>query len=164
MKRYFFLFSAILFGMSTFAQEYSSEYNDLAQYVKRMYMEEPFEGARVVENVDNCYLVSVVAETPSSNDYATNRKAEIKGLSYANTFLNGTQVSQGTVFHMKSDSRGYSYEEIDDFIEARSMGYIQTMQSLLTFSDGNGKKVYLFCKKLPMPEKPKGKKSKKQKK
>lgn len=164
MKRYFFLFSAILFGMSTFAQEYSSEYNDLAQYVKRMYLEEPFEGARIVENVDNCYLVSVVAETPSGNDYATNRKAEVKGLSYANTFLNGTQVSQGTVFHMKSDSRGYSYEEIDDFIEARSMGYIQTMQSLLTFSDGNGKKVYLFCKKLPMPEKPKGKKSKKQKK
>lgn len=163
MKKELIILCAILFGISAFAQEYSSEYNDLAQYVKRMYLEEPFEGARIVENVDNCYLVSVVAETPSSNDYATNRKAEIKGLSYANTFLNGTQISQSTVFNMRSDSRGYSYEEINDFIEARSMGYIQTMQSLLTFTDGNGKKVYVFCKKLPMPDKPKGKKGKKQK-
>ena len=163
MKRSFLLLFALLFGMGAFAQEYNTDLNDLGRYVQRMYMNEPFEGARIVENVDNCYLISVVAENPGNNDYATNRKAEVKGLSYANTFLNGAQVSQNTIMHTRENSNGYSYEEIEDFIESHSMGYIQTMQILSTFSDANGKKVYVYCKKLPMPEKPKGKKGKKRK-
>lgn len=164
MKRSILILFVILFGMSAIAQEYNAELNDLGRYVQRMYMNEPFEGARIVEDVDNCYLITVVAEKAGNNDYATNRKAEVKGLSYANTFLNGAQVSQNTIMHTRESSNGYSYEEIEDFIESRSMGYIQTMQVLSTFSDANGKKVYVYCKKLPMPEKPKGKKNKKHKK
>lgn len=161
MKRSFLFLSAILFGMSTFAQEYSTELYDLGQYVQRVYMDEPFDGARIVENVDCCYLVSVVTETPSNNEYATNRKAEVKGLSYANTFLNGTRITQNTVLYTKQNSKGYSYEEIEDFIESHSMGYVQTMQTASVFKYRN-KKVYVFCKKMPMPE-PKGKKGKKRK-
>ena len=164
MKKYLLLIGAIMMSMGVFAQEYNTDLNDLGRYVQRMYMNEPFEGARIVEDVDNCYLVTVVAEKAGNNDYATNRKAEVKGLSYANTFLNGAQVSQNTILHTRESSNGYSYEEIEDFIESRSMGYVQTMQVLSTFSDANGKKVYVYCKKLPMPEKPKGKKGKKQRK
>ena len=119
MKRSFLFLSAILFGMSTFAQEYSSELYDLGQYVQRVYMDEPFDGARIVENVDCCYLVSVVTETPSDNEYA-------------------------------------------DFIESHSMGYVQTMQTASVFKYRN-KKVYVFCKKMPMPDKPKGKKNRRSK-
>lgn len=144
------------------AQSFNSDLNDLGQYVQRMYLNEPFEGARIVENVDNCYLITVVAEKLGNNEYTTNRKAEVKGLNYANTFLNGTMVSQNTVIHTKENSRGYSYEEIEDFIESRSMGYVQTMQVLSTF-EANGKKVYVYCKQLPMPEKPKGKKNRRRK-
>ena len=93
----------------------------------------------------------------------TNRKAEVKGLSYANKYLNGEMSMQNTVLHTREDSRGYSYEEIEDFIESRSMGYVQTMQVLSTFTDAAGKKVFVYCKQLPMPEKPKGKKGKKRK-
>ena len=103
-----------------------------------------------------------MAEKPGNNDYATNRKAEVKGLSYANKYLNGEMSMQHTVLHTREDSRGYSYEEIEDFIESRSMGYVQTMQVLSTFTHG-GKKVFVYCKQLPMPEKPKGKKGKKRK-
>ncbi len=110
--------------MSAIAQEYNAELNDLGRYVQRMYMNEPFEGARIVEDVDNCYLITVVAEKAGNNDYATNRKAEVKGLSYANTFLNGAQVSQNTILHTRESSNGYSYEEIEDFIESRSCMYI----------------------------------------
>ncbi len=144
------------------SQSFNSDLNDLGQYVQRMYMNEPFEGARVVENVDNCYLITVVAEKPGNNDYATNRKAEVKGLSYANKYLNGEMSMQNTVLHTREDSRGYSYEEIEDFIESRSMGYVQTMQVLSTFTHG-GKKVFVYCKQLPMPEKPKGKKNRRRK-
>ena len=163
MKKLLFLVGAMIIATTAFCQSYNTDLYDLGQYVQRMYMNEPFEGARVVENVDNCYLISVVAEKPGSNDYATNRKAEVKGLSYANTFLNGALVSQNTVVHTTENSRGYSFEEIEDFIESRSMGYVQTMQVLSTFTDASGKKVFVYCKQLPMPEKPKGKKNRRKK-
>lgn len=166
MKKFISLVAAILFAATTFCQSYNSDLNDLGQYVQRMYMNEPFEGARVVENVDNCYLITVVAEKLGNNDYATNRKAEVKGLSYANKYLNGEMSMQNTVLHTREDSRGYSYEEIEDFIESRSMGYVQTMQVLSTFMH-EGKKVFVYCKQLPMPqkqvEKPQGKKNRKRK-
>ena len=158
MKRLLLLVGAMIIAATSFGQAYNSDLNDLGQYVQRMYMNEPFEGARVMENVDKCYLISVVAETPGNNDYATNRKAEVKGLSYANTFLNGARVSQNTVIHTRENSDGYSFEEIEDFIESRSMGYVQTMQIISTFTNAEGKKVFVYCKELPMPEKPQGKK------
>lgn len=159
MKKFFLSCAITAIAMIASAQSYNSDLNDLGQYVQRMYQNEPFEGARIVENVDKCYLITVVAEKPGNNDYATNRKAEVKGLSYANTFLNGAVVTQNTVMHTKENSRGYSYEEIEDFIESRSMGYVQAMQVVSTFTDANGKKVYVYCKQLPMPNKPKGKKN-----
>lgn len=162
MKKTFLLFSAMLFGMCAFAQEYSTELYDLGQYVQRVYQDEPFDGVRIVENVDCCYLVSVVSETPSDNEYATNRKAEVKALSQANTFLNGTRITQNTVLYTKQNSKGYTYEEIEDFIESYSMGYVQTMQIASTFKYQN-KKVYVFCKKMPMPDKPQGKKNRRSK-
>lgn len=161
MNRLISIFAMIAIAIIASAQSYNSDLNALGQYVQRMYLNEPFEGARVVEDYDNCYLICVVAETPSANEYATNRKAEVKGLSYANTFLNGSLVTQNTIVHTKQNSKGYSNEEIEDFIESRSMGYVQTMQVLSTFTDANGKKVFVYCKQLPMPEKPKGKKGKK---
>ena len=156
MKRILSLVAAMIIAATTIAQEYNTELYDLGQYVQRVYQEEPFDGVRIVENVDCCYLVSVVSEKPSDNEYATNRKAEVKALSQANTFLNGTRITQNTVLYTKQNSKGYSYEEIEDFIESYSMGYVQTMQIASTFKYRQ-KKVYVFCKKMPMPEK-KGKK------
>lgn len=163
MRKVILLFAAMVIAAMTTAQSYNSDLYELGQYVQRMYLDEPFQGARIVENVDNCYLITVVAESPGDNDYLIQRKAEVKGMSYANTFLNGAHVSQNTIIHTKMNSRGYSDEEIEDFIEARSMGYVQTMQVISTFTDSQGKKVFVYCKQLPMPDKPKGKKGKKQK-
>ena len=161
MKRtYLFLVMSICLEWNINAQSYNPELTDLGLYIQRMYENSPFEGARVVENVDYCYLVSVVAETPTANEYATNRKAEVKALNYANTFLNGAHISQSSVMHSKKDSRGYTYEEIEDFIESRSMGYVQSMQILITFTTDLGNKVYVYCTQLLLPEKHRGKKTK----
>ena len=162
MKKLFLFCAITAIAVVASAQSYNSDLNDLGQYVQRMYMNEPFEGARVVENVDNCYLITVVAENPCNNDYAINRKAEVKGLSYANKYLNGELSMQNTVVHTTENSQGYSYDEIEDFIESRSMGYVQTMQVLSTFMH-ESKKVFVYCKQLPMPEKPKGKKGRRRK-
>ena len=162
MKKILSFVTAILFAATIYSQSYNSDLNDLGQYVQRMYMNEPFEGARVVENVDNCYLITVVAEKPGNNDYATNRKAEVKGLSYANKYLNGELSMQNTIVHTTENSQGYSYDEIEDFIESRSMGYVQTMQVLSTFMH-ESKKVFVYCKQLPMPEKSQSKKNRRRK-
>ena len=160
MKKILLLLISIVINSITIAQSYNTELNALGQYVQRMYLNEHFQGARVISDVDKCYLISIVTERPSDNEYVTQRKAEVKGLRYANDFLNGSQISSNSVSYTKETSDGYSYEEIEDFIESRSLGYVQTMQILSTFSDEQGKKVFVFCKQLPMPEQPKAKKGK----
>lgn len=157
MKKLLFLVSAIIIAATSFCQSYNADFIDLGQYIQRMYENAPFEGARIVENVDNCYLVSVVAETPTASEYVVNRKAEVKALSAANTYLNGSNISQNTVIHTKENTAGYTFEEVEDFIESRAMGQVQAMQILTTFMNNQGKKVYVFCKQMPMPEKPKTK-------
>ena len=90
-----------------FSQSYNSELNTLGQYVQRMYMNEPFEGAKVISDVDKCYLVCLVAESATANEYATQRKAEVKAMRYANEYLNGTQISSNTIVYTKETSDGY---------------------------------------------------------
>lgn len=159
-----FLFISIqLVCCMTYAQSYNTELNTLGQYMQRMYMNEPFEGAKVISDVDKCYLVCLVAESATANEYATQRKAEVKAMRYANEYLNGTQISSNTIVYTKETSDGYSYEEIEDFIESRAMGYVQTMQVISTFTTDAGKKVFVYCKELPMPEKAKTKKGRKRK-
>jgi len=160
IRKILFSFTMLFCSLSVFPQEYNADLNALGQYVQRMYLNEPFEGVRVIEDYDNCFLIVITEEYVTSNDYAGNRKAEVKALSKANEFLNGAHISQNTVVFTHQDSNGYSYDEIEDFIEARSMGYVQTMQMLSTFNNSDGKKVYIYCKKLPMPEKSQGKKGK----
>ena len=102
----------------------------------------------MISDVDKCYLVCIVAESATANEYATQRKAEVKAMRYANEYLNGTQISSNTIVYTKETSDGYSYEEIEDFIESHAMGYVQTMQVISTFTTDAGKKVFVYCKEL----------------
>lgn len=160
MKKITLIVVAIVMAIVALAQEYNQNLLVLGQYVKRMYLEEPFTGVRVIEDADNCYLVSIVVDPAGRSDAATLRKVQVKGLSYANEFLNGTFVDQKTIIHTKGNSRGYSNEEIEDFIEARSMGYVQSMQTISTFTDDSNAKVYVYCKQMPMPRPTKKKRNK----
>lgn len=152
MKKILLLVFVVAMIGDAAAQSYNTELTYLSQYVQRMYNNASFQGARVVSDIDKCYLISVVAELAAGNDYAIQRKAEVKAMRFANEFLNGTQISSSTILHTEQTSDGYTREEIEDFIESRSMGYVQQMQVISTFSDEQGKKVFVFCKELPMPK------------
>lgn len=152
-----FLMLASVINSYAAAQTYDAELNYLGQYVQRMYFSEPFQGVKVVSDVDKCYLVCVVVEAFTNNEYTVQRKSEVKAMRYTNEFLNGTQISSNTIVLMKEDSDGNSYEEIEDFIESRSIGYVQQMQLLSTFEDNQDKTVFVFCKELLVPEFSKGK-------
>lgn len=153
MKRCLLFIIAVAMYNITTAQSYNSEYNYLSNFVQRMYQSEPFQGAKIISDIDKCYLICVISENITSNDLKIQRKAEIKAMSYANDFLNGRRISSNTILYTKEDSKGNTYEEIEDFIESHSMGYVQQMQLLSTFIDTQGKKVFIFCKELPMSQK-----------
>ena len=159
-----FLMLASVMNSYAAAQTYDAELNYLGQYVQRMYFSEPFQGVKVVSDVDKCYLVCVVVEAFTNNEYILQRKSEVKAMRYANEFLNGAQISSNTIVFMKEDSNGNSYEGIEDFIETRSIGYVQQMQLILTFEDNQDKTVFVFCKELPVSEFSKGKKGKRTRK
>ena len=163
MKKILLLILAVAtIGVAT-AQSYNAELNYLGQYVQRMYVDAPFLGARVISDVDKCYLICVIEEQLPGNDYATQRKAEVKAMRYANEFINGAHISSNSVVYTKKTSDGRTFEEIEDFIASRSMGYIQQMQVLTTFSE-QGKKVFVYCKELPMPKQQDASESQKKKK
>lgn len=153
MKRCLLFIIAMVIYNIAIAQSYNSEYNYLGQYMKRMYLNEPFQGAKIISDIDNCYLACIVVENTLPNESVMQRKAEVKAMRYANEFLNGAQITSESIVYTKKNSNGYSYEEIEDYIESRSVGYIQQMQILSTFSNDAGKRVYIFSKELPMPKK-----------
>ncbi len=134
------------------AQSYNQELNYLNQYVHRMYVNAPFQGVRVVSDIDKCYLICIIEEQMVSDDYATQRKVELKAMRLVNEFLNGAQISSSTILQIEQTSDGYTREDIVDFIESRSMGYVQQMQVISTFVTERGKNVFVFCKELPMPK------------
>lgn len=152
MKKLLLLSFMVAMAGRLIAQSYNTELNYLSQYVQRMYSNAPFQGARVISDIGKCYLISVVSEQAAGNDYAIQRKAEVKAMRFANEYLNGVHISSNTILHTEQSSNGYTREEIEDFIESRSMGYIQQMQVISTFIDEKDKKVFVFCKELPMPE------------
>ena len=153
MRKYLIFISTLILYSVIYAQSYNTDSNYLGQYIKRMYLNEPFQGAKIISDIDNCYLACIVVENTLPNESVMQRKAEVKAMRYANEFLNGAQVTSESIVYTKKNSNGYSYEEIEDYIESRSVGYIQQMQILSTFSNDAGKRVYIFSKELPMPKK-----------
>ena len=150
MKRFLSFIIAVVMHNIITAQSYNTEYNYLGNFIQRMYQNEPFQGAKIISDIDKCYLICVIAENITSNDLKILRKPEIKALSYANDFLNGRRISSNTILYTKEDYKGNTYEEIEEFIESHSMGYVQQMQLLSTFIDDKGEKVFIYCKELPI--------------
>ena len=160
MKRFLSVIIAVVIYNIATAQSYNTEYNYLGNFIQRMYQSEPFQGAKIISDIDKCYLICVSSENITSNELNIQRKAEIKAMSYANDFLNGRRISSNTILYTKEDSKGNTYEEIEEFIDSHSMGYVQQMQLLSTFIDDKGKKVFIYCKELAIPDKKQTRKNK----
>lgn len=62
IRKILFSFTMLFCSLSVFPQEYNADLNALGQYVQRMYLNEPFEGVRVIEDYDNCFLIVITEE------------------------------------------------------------------------------------------------------
>lgn len=133
-----------------FTQGINSERTALTNYLKRMYTTSPFEGVKVIEDYNNCYLISVVTidNEAYNNQYALNRVASTKAMSQANRYINGSAIDSETIIRTRTDKKGISDTEIIEDIKEHSMGYVKELELLTSFSAKDGTTTFVFSKPL----------------
>lgn len=148
----------ILFMLSS-AQVYGQSINDekvtLANFMKRMYVAEPFEGVKIIDDYDHQYLVSVLVleKAKYKTESSMNRVAQVKAQSQASTFLNGATITEETVVSTKetkdSSNNLVTIVETVEKIKVNSTGFCQGLELLTNFDSGDdGKKVFIYIREL----------------
>lgn len=135
------------------AQGYDEDRITLANFIERMYNNEPFEGCRIVKDYDKSYLLSVVMleKAKYSTPTAMNRVAQVKSQRNAGEFFNGTQSYSEFIVKTPrckdNESNAKSIVETIEVIKVNSTGFVQQMQ-LLTSFDSESNKVFIYYKPL----------------
>lgn len=166
-----FLWFLLFVPLISSGQSFNTDRIELANFLKRMYNSAPFDGVRVVEDYNACYLISVISleNAKYGSDSAMNRVASVKAMSETSRYLNGSEISSDLIIQTNTNNRGYSHTEISENIRENSIGYVRELELLTSFSAEQGWKTYIFCKQMDMPQKQevitkkaKGKRNKKQ--
>lgn len=148
------LFFCLIINLHCLGQSFDEDRIVLANFVERLYNNNPFEGCRILDDYDNKYLLSVVVLDPSKQKAksAMNRIAQIKSQRNAGEFINGTQSYSEFIIKTpngkNNDNVGEDISQSFDIIKSNSTGYIQQMQLLTTFQDADKMKVYVFYKEI----------------
>ena len=138
------------------AQNYNEEKTSMANFLKRMYVNAPFEGVKVVEDYDNKYFISVIslekAKYPSQSIMM--RVAQVKGQSQANTFFNGSTMSSDFIIRTTEEKQkgatvSKSTVETIETIKENSFGFVKAMELLTNFDVEDGKRVlFIYFKEI----------------
>ncbi|MFA9220866.1 MAG: hypothetical protein ACEQSL_06750 [Sediminibacterium sp.] len=141
---------------SCLAQGFSSDKTALANFIKRMYTNMPFEGVKIIDDYDHQYLISVITleKAKYSAESTMNRVAQVKAQSQANTFVNGATISMEFIISTKetvdSNSTINSTMESMELIKESSIGFTQGLEILTNFDDiENRKRTYIYMRELP---------------
>lgn len=128
------------------AQSYNQEKTALTNFLVRMYENAPFDGVKVVEDYENAYLMSVVKldKEKYKTDAALNRVAQVKAMSQASRFFNGSSITDDMVIRTTEKSDGTTDTEIIENIHEHSAGYVKQLEHLTNFTAPDGRQVFLF--------------------
>ena len=153
MKRVTTILFCSLLCCSLIGQNFNSGRTDLALFLSRMYESSPFEGVRVVEDYDNCYLLSVLALSPANyqSSSAMNRVAAVKAMSQASRYFNGSVINSELIIHTTQKGDKHSDTEIIEHIQENSIGYVQQMELLTSFEKAD-EVVFIFIKQMIIPD------------
>ena len=157
------LTTTILFALIShllFSQSFNEDKVAFSNYLKRMYASSPFEGVKIVDDYDHQYLLSVISLEKSkySNPSISNRVAQIKAQSQANTFLNGAEIKMEMIITTKEkkDTSG-KLETITETVESikqNSMGFSKGLELLNNFESSDSKRmVYMYVREMKKEEK-----------
>lgn len=143
----------LLLPLMACAQGYDQNRIALANFLKRMYLNSPFDGCRVVDDYDHDYLLSVVALSSSNYTSPTvmDRVAQVKSQRNAGEFFNGSQsYSELTIKGPNAESHSQHASDLTDVyevIKVHSAGFVRQMQLLTKFASG-ANTVYIFYKQI----------------
>jgi len=157
MKKLFFLFTLqlMLSFTSTYSQSYNQEKVALTNFIIRMYKTQPFTGVKVFLDYENKYLISLVKLSPRnySSENDMNRVAEVKAKSLVNQFINGSYITSESIITTTETTSRKNSTAVEDVIETiteSSMGYVNALEHISTFTDENepDKKVFIYLREL----------------
>lgn len=159
MKTNILKFCSIIFLFIVMPKAYSQSYNDektsMANYLKRMYNNTPFEGVKVLESAEGNFFISVISleKAKYTSQSTMNRVAQVKAQSQANTFFNGSTVVKDyivTTNETKSSDgkKSTTVEEIEK-IKENSSGFVNSLELLNNFEIEDGKRMmFIFYKEI----------------
>lgn len=142
----------LLCSISAGAQQYSSSTVSLGNFVKRMYVNSPFEGVRVIEDYDSAYLICVLKLDPTkygNNESVMNRIASVKAMSEANRFFSGSKITTDFVIKTSESNDGCVSTETIERINEKSVGYVKQLVHLINFDSSDAKRVYVYYTLIP---------------
>lgn len=139
-------FALLMYSASVFAQSYNQEKTALTNFLVRMYENAPFDGVKAVEDYENGYLMSVVIldKTKYKTDSALNRVAQVKAMSQASRFFNGSDITDDMIIRTTDKADGTSNTEIIENIREHSAGYVKQLEHLTNFPSPDGQQVFIF--------------------
>lgn len=138
-----------------YSQSYNDEKTSMANYLKRMYNNTPFEGVKVLESAEGNFFISVISleKAKYTSQSTMNRVAQVKAQSQANTFFNGSTVVKDyivTTNETKSSDgkKSTTVEEIEK-IKENSSGFVNSLELLNNFEIEDGKRMmFIFYKEI----------------
>ena len=150
MERILIITINLLITLCAFSQSYNQEKTALTNFLVRMYENAPFDGVKAVEDYDNAYLMSVVKldKTKYKTDAALNRVAQVKAMSQASRFFNGSDITDDIIIRTTEKADGTSDTEIIENIREHSAGYVKQLEHLTNFSAPDGQQVFIFITPL----------------
>lgn len=160
MKNNILQFCSIIFLLIAIPKVYSQSYNDdktsMANYLKRMYNNTPFEGVKVLESAEGNYFISVISleKAKYTSQSTMMRVAQVKAQSQANTFFNGSTISSDFIIKTTEEKQKDSANtkttiETIEAIRENSIGFVKAMELLTNFDIEDGKRmVFIYYKEL----------------
>ena len=148
------LFLSLIILLASFTHALSQSYNQektaLTNFLLRMYENAPFDGVKAVEDYDNAYLMSVVKldKEKYKSDSALNRVAQVKAMSQASRFFNGSNITEDMIIRTTEKADGTSDTEIIENIREHSVGYVKQLEHLTNFQAKDGQQVFIFITPL----------------
>ena len=147
MKKISLVVVALLFSLFIKAQDLGGSKVGVANFVRRMYNSQPFDGVKVLQTQDGQdYMISVVQLKKDASRPANieSRIASVKSKSYASQYVNGSQVSSEVII-ITTESKGKDsvIKNIDmqEILKETSMGFAEGMELLINFDSNDGKQV-----------------------
>jgi hypothetical protein len=142
------LFFLLNISFKADAQSFNEDKTAMSNFLKRMYVNTPFEGVKVFEDYEHKYILSVLSleKAKYTSQSTMMRVANVKAQSQANTFLNGSVTSTDFIYRTTEEKQKGTNEtkttiETIESIKENSVGFVKAMELLTNFEIEDGKRM-----------------------